>query len=174
MNLSYVFIQNDLNESKALMVSLCPHVRGVRNSEDEERRDGCGGGEEEGNLTFGKGVRLNNVEIGMDHVEEDPHGPRLVVSVGVINRRRYKPKIQRLHRWRGPLSAGVRPDLGGGSVPLIRLLLAACGPPEEQQDEPPCPQHGSEKSSSVQKKKKEKKKKQQKKKAPSRPGCTSV
>lgn len=112
--------------------------------------DGCGGGGEE-NLTFGKGVRLNNVEISMDHVEEDPHGPWLVVSVGIINRRRYKPKIQRLHRWRGPLSAGVRPDLSRGSVPLIRLLLAACGPPAEQQDEPPCPQHGSEKSSFVQK-----------------------
>lgn len=97
---------------------------------------------------------MNNVEISMDHVEEEPDGPWLVVSVGIINRRRYKPKIQRLHRWGAPLSAGVRLDFRRGPVPLIRLLLAACGPPAEQQDEPPCPQHGSVKSSFVQKEKK--------------------
>lgn len=54
--------------------------------------DGEGEGDDN-NLTFGKGVRLNNVEKSMDHVEEDPYGPWLVVSVGIINRRRYKPKI---------------------------------------------------------------------------------
>lgn len=105
------------------------------------------------NLTFGKGVRLDHVEKSVDHVEEDPYGPWLVVSVGIINRRRYKPKIQRLHRRRGALPAGVRPQFSRGRVPLRRLLLAACGPPAEQQDEPLRPQHGSEKSSFVQKEK---------------------
>lgn len=89
----------------------------------------------------------------MDHVEKDPYGPWLVVSVGIIDSRRYKPKIQRLHRWRGALPAGVRPGHSRSCAPLISLLLTACGAPAEQQDEPPCPQHGSEKSSSVLKEK---------------------
>lgn len=96
------------------------------------------------NLTVGEGVRLNNVEESVDYVEEKPYGPRLVVSVGVVNRCGHKPKVQRFHRRRGPLSAGVWLNLGRERTPLIRLLLAACGPPAEQQDEPPCPQHGSE------------------------------
>lgn len=124
-----------------------PCVRGRRSRRgrrDEDTRTGMGGAGGDDNLTFGKVVRLNNVEKSMDHVEEDPHGSRLVVSMGIINRRRYKPKVQRLHRWRRPLSAGVRPGLQRETFPVIRLLLAACGPPAEQQDEPPCPQHGSE------------------------------
>lgn len=77
-------------------------------------------------------------------MEEKPYGPRLVVSVGVVNCCGHKSEVQRFHRRRGPLSAGVRLNLGRERTPLIRLLLAACGPPAEQQDEPPCPQHGSE------------------------------
>lgn len=96
---------------------------------------GRGGGDD--NLTFGKRVRLNNVEKSMDNVEEDPYGPWLIVSVGIINRRRYEPKIQRLHWRRRPLSAGVRPYLRRSRLPLICLLLAACAPPAKQQDEPP-------------------------------------
>lgn len=86
----------------------------------------------------------------MDHVEKDPHGSRFVVSVGIINRRRYEPKVQRLHRRRGALSGGVRLELTRSADPSIGLLLAGRGPPAEQQDEPPRPQHGSEKSSFVQ------------------------
>lgn len=93
-------------------------------------------------LTFGEGVRLDNVEESVDYVEEEPDGPRLVVSVGVINRRGDKPEVQRFHRRRGPLSAGVRLPLS--REPLVLQLLAASGPPAEQQDEPPGPQHGSE------------------------------
>lgn len=100
--------------------------------------------EEDDSLTFGEGVRLNNVEESVDYVEEEPYGPRLVVSVGVVNRCGHKAEVQRFHRRRGPLSAGVRLDLGRERAALIRLLLAACGPPAEQRDEPPCPQHGSE------------------------------
>lgn len=95
-------------------------------------------------LTFGEGLRLNHVEESVDYVEEEADGPRLVVSVGVVNRCGHKPEVQRFHRRRGPLPAGVRLNLGRERTPLIRLLLAACGPPAEQQDEPPCPQHGSE------------------------------
>lgn len=93
-------------------------------------------------LTFGEGVRLDNVEESVDDVEEEPDGPRLVVSVGVINRRGDKPEVQRFHRRRGPLPAGVRLTLS--REPLVLQLLAASGPPAEQQDEPPGPQHGSE------------------------------
>lgn len=94
-------------------------------------------------LTFGEGVRLNNVEESVDDVEKKPNGARLVVCVGVVNRCGHKPEVQRFHRRRGALSAGVRLNLGRERAPLIRLLLAACGPPAKQQDEPPCPQHGS-------------------------------
>lgn len=96
-------------------------------------------------VTFGEVVRLNNIEKRVDHVEKDPDGRWFVVRMGIVNCRRYKPKVQRLHRRRGALSAGVRPHLIRCPVPLIRRLLAACGPPAEQQDEPPAPQHGSEK-----------------------------
>lgn len=105
----------------------------------------CGWVKEGGSsLTFGEGVRLNNVEERVDYVEEKANGPRLVVSVGVVNGCGHKPEVQRFHRRRGPLPVGVRLNLGRERTPLIRLLLAACGPPAEQQDEPPCPQHGSE------------------------------
>lgn len=96
------------------------------------------------NLTFGEGVRLNNVEESVDYVEEKPYGPRLVVGVGVVNRRGHEPEVQGFHRRRGALSAGVRLDLGRERAALLRRLLAACGPPAEQQHQPPCPQHGSE------------------------------
>lgn len=95
-------------------------------------------------LTFGEGVRLDNVEESVDYVEEEPDGPRLVVSVGVINRRGDEPEVQRFHRRRGPLSAGVRRTLSPERTPLVPQLLAASGPPAEQQEEPPGPQHGSE------------------------------
>lgn len=95
-------------------------------------------------LTFGEGVRLDNVEESVDYVEEEPDGPRLVVSVGVINRRGDEPEVQRFHRRRGALPAGVRLALRRERSPLGLQLLAAGGPPAEQQDEPPGPQHGSE------------------------------
>lgn len=108
----------------------------------------CVCGEPVNRLTFGEAVGLNNVEKSVHHVEEDPYGSWLVVRVGVINRRRYKPKVQGLHRRRWPLSPGVRPHTSPGSIPRIRLLLlAARGPPAEQQHQPPRPQHGSQKSS---------------------------
>lgn len=103
-------------------------------------------------LTLGEGVRLDNVEESMDHVEEDPYGPRFIVGVRVINCRRHEAEVQRLHRRRRALPAGVRADLGWGGRPLVRrLLLAAGGPPAEEQDDPACPQHGSHKSSFTQK-----------------------
>lgn len=119
----------------------------------KDEKPGWGGGGWD-NLTFRKGVRLNNVEKSVDHVEEKPNRSWLKVSVGIVNSSRYKPKIQRLHRGRGPLSLRFRPGLHRGPVPLLlRLLLAAGGgPPAEQQDEPTCPQHGLEKSSFIQKK----------------------
>lgn len=105
---------------------------------DEWVERGCvrgGGGDD--NLTFGKRVRLNNVEKSVDDVEEDPYGPWLIVSVGIINRCWYETKIQWLHWRRRPLSAGVRPYHSRSRLPIIGLLLAACGPPAKQQDEPP-------------------------------------
>lgn len=43
---------------------------------------------------------MNDVEKSMDHVEENPYGPWLVVSVGIIHRRGNEPEIQRLYRQR--------------------------------------------------------------------------
>lgn len=165
--LGYVFIQNNVYSVErqwSLDNIFCDswYVRNPVNKRQnkswrwrkKDRDKGRFGGD---NLTFGKGVRLNDIEKRMDHVEEDTHGSWLVICVCIINCRRYKTKIQRLHWRRGPLSAGVRPDLNREPVPLIRLLLlllllAGCGPPAEQQDDPPCPQHGSGKSSFVQNK----------------------
>lgn len=99
-------------------------------------------------LTFGEGVRLNDIEKSVDHVEEDPHGPGLKVSVGVVHRRRDVAEVQRLDGRRGALLlAGVHPDLRAASVPPAGLLLPAGGPPAQQQHQPPAPQHGCAQSS---------------------------
>lgn len=82
--------------------------------------------------------------------------------MGIINRRRYKAKVQGLRRRRRALSLpGARLELRRDRVSLCRLLPAA-GPPEKQENETASPQHVSQQSSSIEISRKSCKKKPEK------------